>query len=162
MTTDANCPFCKSAMHAQAVVCATCGERVVGKPCEECRSLCPEDAKTCRWCGNRFIEASRQVAIDEFEIVASHIPTLLFRHRFLSQRAKFNEEKIIISTPGFFRLWVNEAEIPWNKVAGFDYRSGIFWDSVEIETRGQNPTTIGCLKKKDGERLREILRTLEE
>ena len=162
MSSTTQCPFCKSDIHPDAVVCAVCGERVEGKVCEDCKSLCPEDAKKCRWCGYEFAEMSRKIGIDEFEIRALHLPTFLFRRRLLVKRARFNEEKVVISTPGIFHLWVNEAEVPWNKVAGFDYRSGIFWDSVLIETRGQKPTTIGCLKKSDGERLREILRRLEE
>lgn len=86
----------------------------------------------------------------------------MIRSRFLCESIRCNEEKVVVATPGFCRLWVNESEVPWNKVAGFDYRSGIFWDSVMIETRGQKPTNIRCLSKKDGERFREILRSLEE
>ena len=87
---------------------------------------------------------------------------MLIRARLLCESIRFNEEKVVISTPGLFRLWVNEAEVPWNKVAGFDYRSGIIWDSILIETRGQKPTMIRCLSKEDGERFRAILRSLEE
>lgn len=29
---------------------------------------------------------------------------------------------------GIFRLWLDEDEIPWNKIAQFNYRDGIFWD----------------------------------
>lgn len=161
--TDANaCPYCAGGISARATYCAHCGERVVGKICEDCKTLCPEDAKKCRWCGYKFTEVSRRIGISEFEIRAKILPTLLIRGRLIPQRARFNEEKLIISTPGYFWLWNNEAEVPWNKVAGFDYRSGIFWDQVKIETRGQDPTTIRCLGKSEGERLREVLRTLEE
>lgn len=53
-------------------------------------------------------------------------------------------------------------EIPWHKVAGFDYLSGIFWDRVRIETRGQSSTELPCLAKSDGKRIREVLQQLEQ
>ena len=71
------------------------------------------------------------------------------------------EEKIVISTPGLFNLSRQEEEIPWRKVAGFDYRSGIFWDQVTIETRGQSSSKMACLTKPDGKRIRQVLQQLE-
>ena len=162
MSEFTTCPFCKGNLPEGATHCAHCGERVVGKTCDDCKSLCPPDAKKCRWCGYRFAETSRRIGIQEFEIHAKLLPTFLIRGRLIPQTARFNEEKLIISTPGYFWFWNNEAEVPWNKVAGFDYREGIFWDQVKIETRGQDPTTIRCLGKEEGERLREVLRALEE
>lgn len=162
MENKKSCPFCKETISAEAEVCSHCGERITGKACEDCSTLCPEEAKICRWCGFTFGAPAKKIGIDEFEITAQPLPTFLIRLRFLCESIRFNEEKLVVSTPGFFRLWVNENEVPWNKVAGFDYRSGIFWDAVEIETRGQNPTKIRCLSKQDGERLRDILRSLEE
>ncbi len=53
-------------------------------------------------------------------------------------------------------------EIPWHKVAGFDYLSGIFWDRVRIKTRGQSSTELPCLAKSDGKRIREVLQQLEQ
>ena len=156
------CPLCKETTPENAEVCSHCGERIKGKACEDCLSICPDNAKVCRWCGFKFRSETQKIGIDEFVINAKFLPTLLIRMRFLCESIRFNEEKVVISTPGLFRLWVNEAEVPWNKVAGFDYRSGIFWDSVLIETRGQKPTMIRCLAKGDGERFREILRSLEE
>jgi hypothetical protein len=160
--TTKHCPFCIQLIPRGAEHCAHCGERVAGKICGDCRSLCPEEAHKCRWCGFVFADAAKRISVKEFEIRAAHLPTLLIRLRLLPQRARFNEEKLIILTPGIFNLWCNESEVPWNKVAGFDYRSGIFWDSVTIETKGQKPTTIQCLSKSDGEKLRDILRKLEE
>jgi len=124
--------------------------------------LAPEEAEKCRWCGYKFPQAKKHIGIEEFEFTAVQLATILLRFRILCESIRFNEEKVVVSTPGLFRLWVNESEVPWNKVAGFDYRSGIFWDSVQIETRGQQPTTIRCLAKEDGERFRDILRSLEE
>jgi RNA polymerase subunit RPABC4/transcription elongation factor Spt4 len=137
--TKHTCPLCKEAISENAEICYHCGERITGKICEDCLTMCPENAKLCRWCGFKFRQTTKRIGIEEFEIRAKHLPTFLFRLRLLCKSIRFNEEKVIVSTPGLFRLWVNEAEVPWNKVAGFDYRSGIFWDSVEIETRGQKP-----------------------
>ncbi len=47
------------------------------------------------------------------------------------------------------------------QIAGFDYRSGIFWDQVTIETRGQSSSKMTCLDKPDGERIRQMLQDLE-
>ena len=160
--TEQACPLCQETIPGNAEMCSHCGERIKGKPCDDCLTLCPENAKVCRWCGFKFRLETETIGIDEFVINARFLPTLLIRSRLLCESIRFNEEKVVISTPGLFRLWVNEAEVPWNKVAGFDYRSGIFWDSVLIETRGQKPTMIRCLSKADGERFREILRSLEE
>jgi len=162
--SDAACPFCKSSLSAGAEVCAACGERVIGKACGDCLALCPHEAKKCRWCGFEFKRAAANTpaSFEPFQIVADPLATLLIRLRLLPESIRFSEEKVIVSTPGFLRLWTNDNEVPWNKVAGFDYRSGIFWDMVVIETRGQKPTLIRCLAKKDGERVRAILRDLEK
>ncbi len=77
------------------------------------------------------------------------------------QTIVLSEEKITISTPGVFGLSTHEEEIPWKKVAGFDYRSGIFWDMVRIETRGQSSSAVPCLTKPDGARIRSVLQQLE-
>ncbi len=161
MDNQKACPYCKQAIPEDAEHCHHCGERVVGRICDDCRSLCPEDARKCRWCGFVFSDAAKRIGIEDFEITAGRLPTFLMRFRLLRQRVQFNEEKLTLVTPGLLHLWVNESEVPWNKVAGFDYRSGIFWDAVTIETRGQKPTIIRCLPKPAGERLREILRKLE-
>jgi len=91
-------------------------------------------------------------------VVAGFLPTLLQRGRFLCQTMSLTREKIVISTPGVFNLSKQEEEIPWKKVAGFDYRSGIFWDQVTIETRGQSSSRMAGLAKADGERIRNTLR----
>lgn len=161
-SSEHTCPFCKSGISRGVAHCCHCGERISGKACGDCCTLCPSEARICRWCGFEFPQSAKRIRIEDFEIRAKQLPTLLIRLRILCESILFNEEKVVVSTPGLFRLWVNESEVPWNKVAGFDYRSGIFWDSVQIETRGQKPTTIRCLAKKDGERIREILRRLEE
>jgi hypothetical protein len=74
---------------------------------------------------------------------------------------ELTQEKILVRTPGVFNLSQQEEEIPWRKVAGFDYKSGIFWDQVTIETRGQSSTRMPCLAKSEGKRIRRILQDLE-
>lgn len=98
---------------------------------------------------------------EPFTVEARMLPTVLQRGRFLPQTVQFTREKIVISTPGPFALSKQEEEIPWRKVAGFDYRSGIFWDRVTVETRGQSASTMACLAKEDGERIRNVLQQLE-
>ncbi len=63
--------------------------------------------------------------------------------------------------PGPFNLTRKEEEIPWRKLAGFDCESGIFWDQVTIETRGQSASKMSCLDKSDGQRIRQVLHDLE-
>ena len=98
---------------------------------------------------------------EPFVVNAEALPTFLLRGRFLVQSINFTVDKIVISTPGHFNLSRQEEEIPWKKVAGFDYHSGIFWDKVTIETRGQSASTIMCLSKSNGNRIRQVLQALE-
>ena len=98
---------------------------------------------------------------EPFSVTAELLPTILQRGRLLCQKITLNQEKILISTPGVFNLSKQEEEIPWKKVAGFDYRSGILWDQVTIETRGQSSSRMPCLAKSDGARIRQVLQELE-
>lgn len=155
------CPDCLSEIPAGAAFCRFCGERVEGRPCPDCGSRGAPEAVLCRWCGHRYQQTSERVDFDPFTVQARVLPTVLQRGRFLPQTVHFTREKIVISTPGPFNLSRQEEEIPWRKVAGFDYRSGIFWDRVTIETRGQSSSTMACLAKEEGERIRKVLRELE-
>lgn len=157
-----SCPDCLAEIPDDATFCRHCGERVEGTRCPDCGSRNWPEASVCRWCGHRWERASgRGEDFEPFEVTASLLPTVLLRGRFLRQTIRFTREKIVIATPGVFNLSRQEDEIPWRKVAGFDYRSGIFWDRVQIETRGQSSSAIGCLDKEDGERIRRVLRELE-
>ena len=156
-----SCPECHSEIPEDASVCRFCGERVEGKRCPACRVLVPEEALRCRWCRHDFAAAPGGPEFDAFSVTARGLPTLLQRGRFLPQTIHLSEEKIIVSTPGPFHLSEKDEEIPWHKVAGFDYVSGIFWDKVRIETRGQSSTDLPCLSKADGKRIREVLQQLE-
>ncbi|MFC1744045.1 zinc ribbon domain-containing protein [Candidatus Riflebacteria bacterium] len=156
------CLECLSEIPADAEVCRYCGERIEGKVCPDCQSRFPKMARKCRWCGYVSEDPKANMQIQGFTITAELIPTIIFRGRFLCQKATISPAKIILSTPGILGLSTQEDEIPWKKVAGFNYHSGILWDSVQIETRGQQASVLTCLSKSDGERLREVLRKLKE
>ena len=156
-----SCPDCLSDIPDEAEVCRHCGERVEGKRCRECGARNWPEAMLCRWCGNRFEPAGHHMDFESFEVTARLLPTVLFRGRLLVRTVVLTQEKILVRTPGMFDLSRQEQEIPWAKVAGFDYHSGLFWDRVRIETRGQSSTSVGCLAKDDGQRIRELLQELE-
>lgn len=156
-----NCPDCLSEIPAEAQFCRCCGERVEGKPCSACGVRNWFEAALCRWCGHRYESPRARIKFEPFAVTARRLPTILQRGRFLRQIINLTEEKIVIITPGLFNLSRQEEEIPWRKVAGFDYRSGIFWDLVTVETRGQSSSKMACLAKADGVRIREVLQALE-
>ncbi len=155
------CPDCMGDIPDEATFCRHCGERVQGKRCSDCGTRCWDEARKCRECGHEFQAAATGPEFEPFSVEAEMLATLLLRFRFLRQRIQFTREKIVVSTPGVFNLSTRDEEIPWKKVAGFDYRSGIFWDMVRIETRGQSSTVIPCLRKQDGARIRAVLQQLE-
>lgn len=156
-----SCPDCLGEIPEAASVCRHCGERVEGIRCPDCGARNWEEASRCRWCGHRFRTQPAGGDFQPFTVTALRIPSFFARGRFLPQVMKLTREKIVLVTPGFFDLSRQEEEIPWPKVAGFDYGSGLFWDRVTIETRGQSSSTIYGLAKKDGERIRAVLRDLE-
>jgi ribosomal protein L40E len=156
-----SCPDCLSEIPDGASFCRHCGERIEGPRCPECGSRNWREALRCRWCGHRLEQASGPVDFEPFEVTAELLPTVLQRGRFRPQVLSLTREKMLIRTPGVFNLSVHEEEIPWGKVAGFDYHSGIFWDTLTLETRGQKSSTIPCLSKADGERIRRVLRQVE-
>ncbi len=157
-----SCPECRSEIPDDASTCRHCGQRVEGKQCPDCLAVVPHEARRCRWCGYGFQPPAPKVDFEPFMVSAGFVPTLLVRKRFLSQSIKLTLEKITISTPGPFGLTTREEEIPWKKVAGFDYHSGIVWDAIIIETRGQSSSVIGCLTRKEGARIRAVLQQLEQ
>jgi ribosomal protein L40E len=156
-----NCPDCLSEIPEAASFCRFCGERVEGKACPACGVRNAGQAVRCRWCGHTYEAPTPGVELEPFTVTAALLPTFLQRGRLLCQSISLNREKIVISTPGLLNLSRQEEEIPWRKVAGFDYHSGIFWDRVTIETRGQSSSTLTCLNKADGARIRQVLQELE-
>lgn len=156
------CPDCKSEVPDDAQICRCCGERIEGKRCPRCQSVCKEESIVCRWCHYAFQPIGKVVELEPFSIKAQRFPTIAFRFRLLPQELHFSTDKVTVTTPGLFYLWVKEEEIPWHKVAGFKYRDGIFWDTVHVETRGQSASEVKGLRKHDGAVVRAILQQLEE
>ena len=157
------CPACLTEIPDDASVCAACSERIEGKRCPDCATMVPAEALKCRWCGCEFEQApATELDFAPFTVTAEIVPTILQRGRFATQTMSLDAEKIVVSTPGLFRLSTRDEQIPWHKVAGFDYLSGIFWDRVRIETRGQSSTELPCLSKGDGARIRKVLQQLEK
>jgi len=70
--------------------------------------------------------------------------------------------KIVITTYGFLAPTSSAEEILWEKATGFSHRSGIFWDAISIETRGQTAATITCLSRDDSKKIRDVLYGLEK
>lgn len=155
------CPDCRSEIPEEADVCRHCGERVEGPRCDACGARNWAEARLCRWCGEPMQTVGARLDFEPFTVTARLLPTALFRGRLLPRSITLTEEKILVRTPGIFDLSEQQQEIPWAKVAGFDYHSGLVWDRVRIETRGQASTTVGCLAKPDGERIRDVLREME-
>lgn len=155
------CPDCLSDIPEEAEVCRHCGERVAGPRCTACGARNWAEARVCRWCGDRLQSAGERLDFEPFTVTAGLVPTFLMRGRLLAQTITLTDEKILVRTPGVFHLSEQQQEIPWAKVAGFDYHSGLLWDRVRIETRGQASTSVGCLAKPDGERIRNVLRAME-
>lgn len=155
------CPDCLSEIPDAATVCRFCGERVEGVQCPQCGARNWERASLCRWCGQPFERSRGQMSFAPFIVTARMLPTILLRGRFLPQTISLTQEKIVLATPGPFHLFQHDEEIPWAKVAGFNYKSGIFWDQVVVETRGQSSARIVGLAKADGQRIRQVLQKLE-
>ena len=156
------CPECTSTISKNAVVCPVCTQRISGKPCPDCLTLSPEEAKVCRHCQHKFRQVATQItSFRPFKVTADMAATILLRWSLFPQKAVFNTDKLIITSYGLFGLTSHDEEIPWEKVAGFTHRSGLFWDFISIETRGQSAAVISCLNKTVAKKIRNVLQTLE-
>lgn len=157
-----NCSECLSDMPEGAEVCRSCGTRVVGKPCPDCAELSKGAARKCPHCGHSFAREEKIAAVEAYTAKAELLPTLLLRGRLIPQEIHLSPEKIVIQTWGYFWLSRTDEEIPWEKIAGYHYHAGLFWDSVDIQTRGQKANGIGCLPKSSGTKVKEILERMKE
>lgn len=156
------CPECLTEVPDPAMVCHACGKRIVGKPCPDCAETNKQEATKCSFCGHNFARERRVAAVEPFHAKAELLPTFLIRRRLIPQEIRLTSEKIQILTYGIFWLSRTDDEIPWEKIAGYHYRSGLFWDAVEIQTRGQKANHITCLRKSDGLKVKEILERMKE
>lgn len=156
------CAECCSDIPDEAEVCYACGRRLVGKPCPECAELSKMAAKKCAYCGHNFAREEKIAVVELFSAKAAFLPTVLLRGRLIPQEIHLSPEKIVIKTWGLFWLSHTDEDIPWEKIAGYHYRSGWFWDGIEIQTRGQKANSIGCLPKSSGRRIKEILEQMKE
>ena len=156
------CIDCKSDIPKDASVCRYCGNRIEGLKCPSCSSYCKSDATVCKWCGSRLQKKTGLALAKPVKIQSSFWGTLLSRFSILPQEAYFSSDKIIIATPGFFGLTQNNEEILWEKIAGFQHKDGIVWDTIWIETRGQSSASITALRKGDASKIKGILQKLEK
>ena len=156
------CPECCADMPDQAEVCHACGRRIIGKQCPECAELSKTAARKCQYCGHDFAREEKIAVIEPYSAKASFLPTLLLRGRLIPQEIHLSPEKIVIKTWGFFWLSHTDEDIPWEKIAGYHYHSGWFWDSIEIQTRGQKANSIGCLPKSCSRTIKETLERMKE
>ncbi|WP_395338388.1 hypothetical protein PN836_011455 [Ningiella sp. W23] len=156
------CRYCQNEIADTTIKCGHCQEYPDGDQCANCFATVPKGALSCRYCQASMPRmAGAKEKIPQLEVKAELFPSFLFRFRLIPHEVTTDAEKLTFKAPGLFYLWTDSHEIPWNKVAGFSYRSGIFWDKVEIETRGQKPSIIIGLSKPNGSKVRAILQSLE-
>lgn len=158
----ASCFECLSEVPEGAQVCRACGRRIIGKQCPQCAELSRTVARKCQHCGHSFARDERIAEIEDYTAEAALLATILLRGRLIPQKIHLSAEKIVIQTWGFLWLSRTDEDIPWEKIAGYHYHSGFFWDRVEIQTRGQRANVIGGLPKHCGVRVKEILEGMKE
>ena len=104
--------------------------------------MAASEAVKCPCCGHSFARRERIAKVEPFSAKADMLPTIILRGRFWLSRT--------------------DEEIPWEKIAGYHYYSGWFWDSVEIQTRGQKANKMTGLPKAQGLKVKEILERMKE
>ena len=162
MAEGKKCFECKGVIPKDASVCRHCGQRIVGVPCPDCASICKPEAKVCQWCGRKIKKRYNLKISEPIEVQSSFFGTLLTKFSLFPQECVFSDEKLLVRTFGFLALTKHEEEIPWEKVAGFQHKNGILWDTIWIETRGQSSACITALNKSDSMRMKVILQRLEK
>jgi len=99
-----SCYACKEKVNIDAEVCPQCGTRIEGTKCSDCHNLCPKDARICMWCGKRLQSFSLIPEFKPFSITCSGICRLFTDFNFFPQHVEFFQDKIVITTPGFFKI----------------------------------------------------------
>lgn len=156
------CPECWSEVPDGAKVCCHCAKRIEGKRCPDCAEMAASEAVKCPCCAHNFARRERITKVEPFSAKADLLPTIFQRGRLIPQEIHLTQEKILIQTHGVLWLSRTDEEIPWEKIAGYHYHSGWFWDSVEIQTRGQKANQMGGLPKDQGNKIKEILERMKE
>lgn len=126
--------------------------------------VCPLGATVCHHCNASFegvADATAMQNITAHTFVASRTGNTLLNFSLVPTRAYVSPEKLIVTHYRMFGLVSHNEEIPWNKVAGFAHRSGLIWDAISIETRGQSGTVIAPLPKPEALALKAVLQRLE-
>ena len=155
------CSECLSEIPKEAKVCRFCSSRLIGVECKKCKQVNRTGAELCAYCGSDFSSVSKK-SIEPFQIKSTLLGTILTQFNFIPQEANFDSDKVVVRTYGFLGLTSNDDEILWEKLAGFTHRSGLFWDAVGIETRGQSSAVIACLTRKNALKIIDTLRYLEK
>lgn len=156
------CPECCTEVPEEAAACYACGRRIVGKQCPVCAELSKAEARKCPFCSHDFAREEKIAVVEPYSAKAAFLPTLLLRGRFIPQEIQISSEKIVIKTWGRFFLSHTDEDIPWEKIAGYDFHSGWFWDGIDIQTRGQTANTIGCLRKSSSRKIKQTLEQMKE
>lgn len=159
-----SCPQCFSTIDARCLVCPYCQQRIKGIQCQSCLMVCPLGASVCHHCNASFANAAIATAMESIpnrSFIANRLGNLLLNFSFIPTRAYTSPEKLVVTHYRLLGLVSSNEEIPWNKVAGFKHRSGILWDSISIETRGQSGAWISPLNKVDANALKTVLQRLE-
>ena len=157
-----SCFECLSEIPSEASVCSHCGTRIKGILCQVCRSYCPFEAKKCKHCGSTLLNKTTALINQKTVAIDSELlPTLLVELSLTPQRVVITKDKLIITSYSLLGLISHDEEIPWEKVAGFSHRSGIFWDTIAIETRGQTSARIACLSRSNAGKIKQVLQQLE-
>ena len=152
------CWACLSTIPAAAQVCCACGTRIEGIQCRACMIFCPEGARLCHCCGSGIhSERRKPLLIEPLVIEADAVATLLLQFSLNPQRVLVEGEQITLTSFSFFGFAANHEQLPWEKVAGYSHRSGLIWDSITIETRGQTSAVVNCLSKRSARKLKGIL-----
>ncbi len=156
------CPECCTEVPDPAEVCHACGRRIAGKVCPECAEFSKTAAKRCSFRGHNFAREAKIAIVEPFSAKAALPPTIFLRGRLIPQEIQLSTDKIVIKSWGFFWLSHTDEEIPWEKIAGYHYHSGWFWDGIEIQTRGQKANTVQGLPKGSAQRIKVILEQMKE